>query len=140
MKKLFILVNTYHPEQREPLYTTVPEAFAMHRSTLDEKLTTLCHSSFMRSIQSFELDDSCMLAGALFDGELWFDQVIRLTHIRISFFDFYQCIHLLNKLGSQLRSFTVNVRYLWKYGPNSIPKIRSVRKISLFNSLMNLFI
>lgn len=130
MKKLFILVSASHPEQRQPLYTTVPEDLAMCRCSFIDKLTKLCHSSFMRSIQSFELDDRCMLARALFDDELRFDQVIRLTHIRISFFTFNQCIHLLKQLGSQLHSFTVNIRYISQYETDLISKIRLVSKVS----------
>jgi len=130
MKKLFILVSASHLEESRPLYTTVPEDIAMGKCIFDERLTPLCHSSFMRSIQSFEFDDRCMLAGALFDDELRFDQVIRLTHIRISFFNFNQCIHLLNQLGSQLHSFTVNIRYISQYETDLISKIRLVSKIS----------
>jgi hypothetical protein len=94
----------------------------------------------MRSVQSFELDDRCMLVESLGDDELRFDQVIRLTHIRISFFDFNQCIHLLNQLGSQLHSFTVNIEYISEYDRDLISKIRLVSKISRFDISMNLFI
>ncbi len=126
---------------RKPLYTTIREYFMLPTAfSLNKRLTTLCRSSLMRSVQSFELDDRCMLVESLGDDELRFDQVIRLTHIRISFFDFNQCIHLLNQLGSQLHSFTVNIEYISEYDRDLISKIRLVSKISRFDISMNLFI
>jgi hypothetical protein len=84
----------------------------------------------MRSVQSFELDENCMLTTALGDDILRSDQVTRLTHIRISFSDFDQCVDLLNELGSQLQSFTVNIGYVSDYAPSSSSNIRSVNNIS----------
>jgi hypothetical protein len=94
----------------------------------------------MRSVQSFELDDICMLAGSPWDDGLRFDQAIRLTHIHISFFKFRECIYLLNQLGSQLHSFTVNIECIREYDRDLISKIRLVSKISRFDISMNLFI
>ena len=94
----------------------------------------------MRSVQSFELDDNCMLYGMLSDNELRFHQVTQLTHIRISFGSFYQCIHLLNQLGSQLHSFIVTIATVSADNPYIYWKIESVSKTSQFNILMNLLI
>jgi hypothetical protein len=44
----------------------------------------------MRSVQSFELDDNCILAESPADDRLRLGQVTRLTHIRISLW------HLIN--------------------------------------------
>ena len=83
----------------------------------------------MRSVQSFELDDNCILAQRLHDNQLRFGQVIRLTHLRISLWNFDQCVHLLNQLGSQLHSFTVTIGYVFENEPNITPEIISVSEI-----------
>jgi len=94
----------------------------------------------MRSVQSFELDENCMLIGTLGDDILRSDQETRLTHICISFSDFDQCVDLLNQLSSQFQSFTVNIGYVSDYTSSSSSNIRSVNNISSFNVSLNLAI
>jgi len=117
-------------EHHEPLCTKIHQYFCMPKFSIGERLAILCRSSLMRSVQSFELDENCMLTKALGDDILRSDQITRLTHIRISFSDFDQCVDLLNELGSQLQSFTVNIGYVSDYAPSSSSNIRSVNNIS----------
>jgi hypothetical protein len=123
-----------------PLFSFIPQYFVLPKFSYGEKVRTLCCSSIMRSVQSFELDDNCMVYEMLSDNELRFHQVTQLTHIRISFGSFYQCIHLLNQLGSQLHSFIVTIATISDDNPYIDWKIESVSKTSQFNILMNLLI
>jgi hypothetical protein len=125
---------------RKPLFTIVPQFFILPNCSLGEKVATLCHSSLMRSVQSFEVDDNFILAQTLRDNQLRFDQVIRLTHLRISLWNFDQCVHLLNQLGSQLHSFTVTLGDVFENEPNISPEIISVNEIFRFDISINLFI
>jgi hypothetical protein len=125
---------------RKPLFSCVPQFFLLPNYSLGARLSTLCRSSLMRSVESFELDDNCILTESFEDNQLRFDQVIRLTHIRISFLNFDQCVYLLKQMGSQLHSFTVTIGYVFEQEPDLITKIRSVSKIYRFNISMNIFI
>jgi hypothetical protein len=125
---------------RKPLFSIVPQYFILPNFSLGETLSALCRSSFMGSVESFEVDDNCILTETFNDDELRFDQVIRLTHLRISLWNFDQCVHLLNQLGSQLHSFTVTIGDVFEEQPNLIPKIRSVSKILRFNISMAILI
>ncbi len=123
---------------RKPLFSIVPQFFLLPNYSFGEKLSTLCHSSLMYSVESFELDDNCILSERLHDDQLRFDKVIRLTHLRISLWNFDQCVHLLNQLGSQLHSFTVTIGYVCAGELNLISKIRSVSKINRIDISMNM--
>lgn len=125
---------------RKPLFTIVPQYVLLPNFSIGEKVTSFCRSSLMHSVQSFELDDNCCLVRRHGDDELCFDQVTRLTHIRISLWHFDRCIHLLNQLGSQLHSFQVNIGQVCQSEPILSSKMRSVSKISQFGNSMNLFI
>ena len=125
---------------RKPLFTIVPQYFLLPNFSIGKEIATFCRSSLMRSVQSFELDDNCSLVECLADRELRFDQVPRLTHIRISLWHFHQCIHLLKQLGSQLHSFTVTIGDVPEYDPTSSSQMRSVSKISRFDILIYLLI
>ncbi|CAF3503041.1 unnamed protein product [Rotaria sp. Silwood1] len=115
-----------YPEMRKPLFSIVPQFFLLPNHGLGKELSTLFRSSLMRFVQSLELDDNCMLTGALNDDEFYFPQAIRLTHIRISFWTFNQCVHLLIQLGSQLDSFTVTIGTLTEHQHWLISDIRSI--------------
>lgn len=80
----------------------------------------------MRSVQSFEIDDNCIVNERLDANQLRFDQVIQLTHLRISFWNFNQCVHLLNQLGCQLHSLTMTLACIYDNEPCRTPKITSV--------------
>ena len=115
--------------KRKPLFSIVPQLSLLVCSNLGENLSALCCSSMMRSVESFELDDNCFLTGRFLYGQLGFDQVIRLTHLRISFWNFNECLYLLKQLSSQLHSFSVTIGYICEEQPDLISKIRSVSKI-----------
>jgi hypothetical protein len=121
------------PESRKPLCTTVPEYFMLPDYGLGERLAIVLHSSIMGSVRSFELDDNCMLTTRIDDSHLFFRPTNRLAHIRISFWNFDQCIYLLSQLGSQLHSFTVTIGWISTFESDIISKIRSVRYISRFD-------
>lgn len=89
----------------------------------------------MRSVQSFELDDNCLLTERLDDNQLRFDQVIQLTHLRISFWHLNRLVHLLNQLGRQLHSLTVTIGPVYENEPRITPKITSVSEIFRFKSI-----
>ncbi|CAF4561599.1 unnamed protein product [Rotaria sp. Silwood2] len=94
---------------RKPLFAIIPQFVVLPNCTFEENVATLCRSSLMRSIQSFEFDENLMLTIRFTNRQLYFDQLSRVTHLRISLWSFNQCIHLLNQLDSQLHSFTVTV-------------------------------
>jgi hypothetical protein len=125
---------------RKPLFTIVPQFFLLPNYGLGKNLSSLCHSSLMRSVQSFELDDNYILAETLHDNELRFDQAIRLTHLRISLWRFDQCVHLLNQLCSQLHSFTVTIGSVFDNEPHITPEILSVSEIFRFDISINFLI
>jgi hypothetical protein len=129
-----------YPEMRKPLFSIVPQFFRLPSHDLGEELATLFRSSLMRFVQSFELDDNCMLNGTFNDDQLCLPQANRLTHIRISFWNFDQCVHLLIQLGSQLHSFTVTIATLTEHQHRLNSEIRSVSNISRFDISMNLLI
>jgi len=122
---------------RKPLFSIIPQFFRLPSHDLGEELATVSRSSLMRYVQSFELDDNCMLSGTLNDRELYFPQAIRLTHIRISFWNFDLCVHLLIQLGSQLQSFTVTIATVTEHQHRLNSEIRSVSNISRFDISMN---
>jgi len=122
---------------RKPLLSIVPQFFLLSNCSFSKEVATLCRSSLMHSVESFELDDNCILSEIVGDDKLHFHQVTRLTYIRISFWNFHQCIHLLNQLGSQLHSFIVTIGDICDYNPYVPSKIGSVSKIFRFNILMN---
>jgi hypothetical protein len=103
--------------RKQPLFTIVPQCFLLPRCIIGEQITELCRSTMMRSIQSFHLDDNCCLSELFRKGEMRFNEVPRLTHIRISLSDFDQCVNLLLELGSQLHSFTVTLGNCFSYEP-----------------------
>jgi hypothetical protein len=125
---------------RIPFFSIVPQFFPLLNYGIGKKLSALCHSSLMHSVESFELDDNCILTEGLDNDRLRFDQVTRLTHIRISLWNFDQCVHLLNQMGSQIHSFTVTIVHISEHQPDLISNIRSVSKISRFNISMNVLI
>ncbi|CAF1300919.1 unnamed protein product [Adineta steineri] len=110
----------------KPLISFVPQYFVLPDYNYGKEVATLCRSSLLRSVQSFELDDNCVLVKTLADDELRFHQLTRLTHIRISFWNFDACIHLLNQLGSQLHSFIVTIGQVSDYNPYVPTKILSI--------------
>ncbi|CAF1502011.1 unnamed protein product, partial [Rotaria sordida] len=76
----------------------------------------------MHSVQSLKLDDNCMLLVTVYNGQSHFDQLSRLTHLRISLWNFYQCIDLLSQLGSQLHSLIRVAR--------ALPRLRTLEIIN----------
>jgi hypothetical protein len=83
----------------------------------------------MRSVESLELDDNCGLFETFYDNQWCSNQVIRLTHIRISFWCFKTCLDLLEQLGQQLHLFSVTIGCIGDKQSELIPKIRSVSNI-----------
>jgi hypothetical protein len=94
----------------------------------------------MHSVQSFELDDNCLLAGILDEDQLYFGLATRLTRVRISLSNFSECVYLLNQIGSQLRSFTVTIGSVSDHERKVTREMRSVSSISRFHISMNLLI
>ncbi len=120
---------------RQPLSFLIPQYFIVQHHKYSQNVVNLCRSSLMSSIQSFELDDNCIVSEIFPNDEWRFHQATRLTHIRISFLNFEQCIYLLNQLGSQLHSFIVTVFIVCNYQSPELSKIRSVSGVSGFNIL-----
>lgn len=84
----------------------------------------------MSSIEAFELDDNCIVTERFNDNELGFGKANRLTHLRLSFWSFDECVYLLTKLDIQLHSFTVTIGHIFQHDTNIFSKIMSVSKIS----------
>jgi hypothetical protein len=122
---------------RQPLFARLPEFFLMPNDILGHQVASLCRSSSMRSIQSFELDENCILTERIGNGQLHFDQASQLTNLQISFWNFNQCIHVLNQLGSQLHSLTVTIAFVSNHDPDMIYSIKSVSEIFRFYISMN---
>ncbi|CAF2584827.1 unnamed protein product [Rotaria sp. Silwood2] len=116
----------FSSENRKPLFAIMPQFVVLPNCTLGENVATLCRSSLMHSIQSFEFDENLILTIRFTNGELYFDQLSRVTHLCISLWGFHQCVHLLNQLGSQLHSFTVTIAKVLKNQLNLISQIRSI--------------
>jgi hypothetical protein len=90
----------------------------------------------MHSVVSFELDDDCVLQN-IFTDELFFHQSIHLTDIRITLFEFEQCICLLNQLSSQLSSLTVSVMSVRLRDVRFLSEMKSVSNVHLFEFSLN---
>ncbi|CAF1491474.1 unnamed protein product [Adineta ricciae] len=90
----YTIVNHHmcYPEMRKPLLSIVPQYFLLRND-----------------IQSFELDDNCLLSNSITGKQLRIPEAVQLTHIRISFWNFAQCVGLLIQLGCQLQSLTVTI-------------------------------
>ena len=114
---------------RKPLFAKVPEFFLIRDGILGHEIASLCRSSLMRSIQSFELDENCILTDRVGDGQLQFDQASQLTNLQISFWNFDRCIHVLNQLGSRLHSLTITIAFVFDDHPDMIYRIKSVSEI-----------
>jgi hypothetical protein len=122
---------------RKPLFSTMPQFFPLPSYGLGKKIATLYRSSLMHSVQSFEMDENCILLENFYSNGLLFAQTNQLTHIRISFWDFGQCVHLLNEIGSQLHSFTVTITRVFEHQSHLNTEISSVNNISRFDISMN---
>ena len=120
---------------RQPLSFIIPQYFILKGSDCSKYVVALCRSSLMSSIRSFELDDNCIMSEIFANDEWRFHQGTQLTHIRISFLNFEQCIHLLNQLGFQLHSFIVTIVFVAGDPSSALSKIQSVSGISSFNIL-----
>ena len=123
--------------KRKPLFSIVPEFFLIPSyGPIGEELPLLCRSSFMRSIQLFELDDNYILNETP-RHPLCYDQLVQLTHLRISLWCIDQCLDLLNCLGTQLQSFTVVIATVFENASDLITdKIKTVTDIlSIVNSI-----
>ena len=83
----------------------------------------------MGSVESLKLDDNCGLFETFYDNQWCSNQVIRLTHIRISFWSFKTCLYLLEQLGQQLHSFSVTIGCICDEQSELISKIRSLSNI-----------
>jgi hypothetical protein len=77
--------------------------------TISKKVDTLCRLPFVRSIQSFEVDENLILFEMYENAESYSDQLKRVTHLRLSLCNFKQFVNLLSQLGSQLHSFIVTM-------------------------------
>jgi hypothetical protein len=89
--------HNYQLSRGLPLLSTVPQLVRLNESA-SEILYTFCFSSIMRSIVSFEIDDTCILPSAFADHASYFLQPNQLTDIRITFQYFNHCVPLyLNK-------------------------------------------
>ncbi|CAF1123221.1 unnamed protein product, partial [Rotaria sordida] len=117
-------------EMRKPLFAITPQFVALPDCTLGKNVATLCRSSLMHSIQSLEFDENLILTIIFANGELYFDQLSRLTHLRITLWGFHQCLHLLNQLASQLHSFTVTISKI------SCPHLKQLTMI-MYNNFNN---
>ena len=79
---------------RKPLCTIVPKYFLLPRYSIGEVVGTFCRSSIMASVQSFELDDNCHLVETLTEDKLRFGLATRLTHVRISLWNFNENVSI----------------------------------------------
>jgi hypothetical protein len=114
---------------RTPLFTILPQFFLLPNNILSEKVVILCRLPFIRSVQSFELDENLILYERFVNDQSYFDQLKRVTHLRISLWSFDQCVDLLSQLGSQLHSFIVTIVVVSDKQIDLISKIKSVSKI-----------
>ncbi|CAF1469192.1 unnamed protein product [Adineta ricciae] len=71
-----------YPEMRKPLLSIVPQFFLLRNDSIGAHLATLLQSSLMRQVQSFELDDNCLLSGPITGEQLRIPEAVQLTHIR----------------------------------------------------------
>ncbi len=79
----------------------------------------------MRSIHSFEFEDNVALY--LPDtNEKFFGQSFYLTHVSITLRILPDSVRLLNQLGSQLQSLTVNIVHVYPYEEDITSQIESV--------------
>lgn len=122
---------------RKPLLSIVPQFFLLPNESIGADLVTLLHSSLMRQVQSFELDDNCLLSSSITGDQLRIPEAVQLTHIRISFWDFEQCVGLLIQFGSQLHSLTVTIAMHYENQQTLNTVIQSVGNISRFDMSMN---
>ena len=122
---------------RQSLFALVPEFFLIPNDGFGKHVASLCRSSLMCGIQSLELDENCILTERIANGQLQFDQASQLTNLQISFWNFNQCIHLLNQLGSQLHSFTVTIAFVFDQDPDVMYSIKSVSENFRFHISMN---
>ncbi|UJR11549.1 hypothetical protein I4U23_015729 [Adineta vaga] len=124
----FTIVNyhMYYPEMRKPLLPIVPQYLLLLKETFDGDLFTLLHSPLMRQIQSFELDENCLLSRSITGDQFRIPEAIQLTHISISFWNFEQCFGLLVQLGSQLRSLTVTAAMVYENAGTFSTEIQSI--------------
>ena len=99
---------------------------------IGDKLPLLFRSSFMRSVQSFELDDDYIL-NEIPDHPVCYDRLVQLTHLRISIWCIDQCLDLLSRLGTQLQSFAVTIATVFGNASDLLTdKIRMVTDIFQF--------
>ncbi|CAF1406142.1 unnamed protein product [Adineta ricciae] len=119
----------------QPLFTIVAHCFFLPEFSIGEHLTKLCRSSVVRSVRSLEVDDCCSLINSFRKGERYFTDVPRLTHIRLSLLDFYQCVNLLLELGPQLHSLVITLGRCVSFNSDlrsdleaiSCPKLKQVK-------------
>ncbi|CAF2895674.1 unnamed protein product [Rotaria sp. Silwood2] len=118
--------NLYGISRYNPLFSNIPQFVIMNKSSSARILSTFLCSSVMHSIVSFELDDDCILLNMFNDDSLFFHESIHLTHIRITLYRFEHCICLLNRLNSQLCSFTVNIMFVSLPNVDILSEIKSI--------------
>ncbi|CAF3885979.1 unnamed protein product [Rotaria sp. Silwood1] len=124
LRHLKILINRRHPhigtpftiafyyDQRSynfPLYATVPQFVSMRDKLIDALLLWIRSAPLMSSINSFEFDHYAPLIVPVNNENLFFAQSSYLTDVSITLKELPDCVRLLNQLGSQLYSFTVNI-------------------------------
>ena len=86
----------------------------------------------MRSVVSFEMNSNWTLDMPLVHGEPFFPQSFHLTHIRITFMDFDDCISLFYHLGSQLHSLFVDIGHVSLYKLRVMSQMPLVKKAISF--------
>ncbi len=124
-------VRIYNLSRGLPLLSTVPQLVRLNEST-SEILYTFCFSPIMRSIVSFEIDDTCILPSTFDDRASYFPQPNQLTDIRITLEHFDHCVSLLKQIGRQLCSLSLNILYVGRARLLTIWQIPTVSDISLF--------
>ncbi|CAF4473209.1 unnamed protein product [Rotaria sp. Silwood2] len=119
-------IHLYNVLHVNPLFSFIPQFVRVKNFVGGKSLFNLRYSSFMRSIVWFELDDDCILPNVFNDDRLFFPQSIQLTHIRITLYEFPDCVHLLNQMGTQICSFSVTILCVDRSEVDIISKIRSI--------------
>ena len=101
--------------------------------SMGEKISAFLCSSLIQSVQSLEIDDSCIFMQIIAENTVGFSLATRLTHLRVALYSFFGCIELLNHIGSQLQSFTVTVAAVSDYDPPGDYETKRVSPVSRSN-------
>ena len=119
-----------------PLFSDLPQVFRIPGDLFYELLLFFRHSPIVSSITSFEFDPDCALSFPPNDTELFFPRSHNLTHINITFYQFGDCVRLLNQIGGQLQSIDVRIMRVDLSEEFDLSQISLVSNYLLFSKLI----